>query len=422
MSMRSDFDVVIIGAGAAGLAAAVGLAAAPLAVLVVEARDRVGGRAETVRLVPGPDAGFPVDLGCGWLHSADVNPLVPMIEGLGFELDRTPAAWQRQSGEQYFSVADQRLFAEAFDAFEARIDAAARTGIDRPAAELFEPGNRWNPLMNAVSSYYNGTEFERVSLLDYTAYRDTEVNYRVREGYGAAIVALGGKVTVQSGCAVQRIDHGRKPIRLSTTKGEIDTRTVIVTVPTPHLAEQRIRFSPALDGKVEAAGHLPLGLADKAFFALSEPGSMAEGSHFFGRTDRAETASFHVRPYGRPFIEAFVGGRNARALETAGEGAISAFALDELRGLMGSDFVKRLTPIAETGWLRDPWALGAYSHALPMHSGARAVLAAPTDDRLFWAGEATHPTVFSTAHGAWASGQRAAEEVLAALRPGSAPA
>ncbi|MFX6230567.1 FAD-dependent oxidoreductase, partial [Acinetobacter baumannii] len=85
--------MVIIGAGAAGLAAAVGLAAAALDVLVLEARDRVGGRAETVRLAPAPDIGFPVDLGCGWLHSADVNPLVPMIESLGFELDRTPAAW-----------------------------------------------------------------------------------------------------------------------------------------------------------------------------------------------------------------------------------------------------------------------------------------------------------------------------------------
>ncbi|MGL4291922.1 MAG: flavin monoamine oxidase family protein [Phreatobacter sp.] len=422
MSMRSDFDVVIIGAGAAGLAAAVGLAAAALDVLVLEARDRVGGRAETVRLAPAPDIGFPVDLGCGWLHSADVNPLVPMIESLGFELDRTPAAWQRQSGEQHFSMADQRLFAEAFDAFEARIDAAARTGIDRSAADLFEPGNRWNPLMDAVSSYYNGTEFERVSVLDYTAYRDTEVNYRVRAGYGAAIAALGRAVTVQCGCAVQRIDHGRKPIRLSTAKGEIDTHTVIVTVPTPHLAEGRIQFSPALERKAEAAGHLPLGLANKAFFALAEPESVTEGSHFFGRIDRAETASFHVRPYGRPFIEAFVGGRHARALESAGDGAIAAFALDELKDLMGRDFIRRLTPIAETGWLRDPWALGAYSHALPMHSGARAVLAAPTDDRLFWAGEATHPTVFSTAHGAWASGLRAAEEVLAALKPGSARA
>ena len=98
-----------------------------------------------------------------------------------------------------------------------------------------------------------------------------------------------------------------------------------------------------------------------------------------------------------------------------GEGALSAFALDELSALVGSAFRRRATPIAETGWARDPWALGSYSHALPGHAGARMALAAPVAERLFFAGEATHPSFFSTVHGAWETGLRAAEEALAVL-------
>ena len=415
--MKSDFDVVIVGAGAAGLAAADRLAGSGLEAVVVEARGRIGGRAETVQLAAAgdPAAAFPVDRGCGWLHSADINPLVPLIEAAGFALDRTPAAWQRPAEERHFPVAEQRRFAEAADAFEARVEAAAATGIDRPAAELLEPGNRWNPLLDAISSYHNGAEFDRVSLLDYAAYQDTEVNYRVRDGYGAALARLGASANVILHCPVTAIDHGGKAVGIETARGRLNARAVIIAVPTPHLAEARIRITPALPAKVEAAGHLPLGLANKAFIGLPAPEAFTVGARFLGNIRRTETASYHVRPFGRPYIEAYVGGRNARALEAAGEGALIAFALDELRSLLGADVVRDFRPLAETAWARDPHALGGYSHALPMHAGARAVLAEPIDGRLFWAGEATHPAAFSTAHGAWLSGRRAAEEALAAL-------
>jgi monoamine oxidase len=118
---------------------------------------------------------------------------------------------------------------------------------------------------------------------------------------------------------------------------------------------------------------------------------------------------------GRPCIEGFFGGRLAQALEEEGPGAATAFAQDELAGLLGSAWRGRLTPLAETAWRDDPWARGSYSHALPGRSGDRAVLARPVDGRLFFAGEATSPDDFSTAHGAWITGLRAAEEALAAL-------
>lgn len=409
--MQDRFDVVVIGAGAAGLAAAARLAASPLSVVVLEARGRIGGRAFTV----GTRGGFPVDRGCGWLHSADVNPLVPKIDAAGFELDRGRPAWEKQAGNQDFPPEDQKAFREAFNRFEARLEAAAATGRDASAAEFFDPGERWNALMDAVSTYYNGVEFEGVSVLDYAAYEDTGVNWRVKLGYGAAIAHFGQGLSIVTDCPASVIHRDGPELRIETARGVLSARAAIVAVPTPHLAGGALRFSPALPDKAEAAAGLPLGLADKAFLLMEEPEELPADEHLFGRPDRTETGSYHLRPFGRPYVEAFVGSRLARGLESEGEGAIAAFAIEELVGLMGSDARRRLTPLGETHWANDPWALGSYSYARPGHAGDRAVLAEPVDGRIFFAGEATSPDFFSTTHGAWQTGERAAAEIMAAL-------
>jgi len=149
--------------------------------------------------------------------------------------------------------------------------------------------------------------------------------------------------------------------------------------------------------------------------ALSEPHALPIEGHLFGRTDSTATASYHLRPFGLPYIEAYFGGRLAADLEGEGAGALAAFAIDQLCAALGSEIRQTVTVLLETAWRADPWALGSYSHALPGHAGDRAILAEPVDGRLFFAGEATHPSFFSTAHGAWESGLRAAEEALGAL-------
>jgi len=409
--MKDHADIAIIGAGAAGIAAALKLSETKLDIVLLEARDRLGGRAHTIRT---PD-GVPLDLGCEWLHSANRNALAAPIERVGFTLDRRPPRWGRQTGNRDFPAADQEAFAEAFDAFERRLAEAAEKGLEGPAAAYFERGCRWNPLMDAVSSYFNGAEFDRVSVLDYAAYEDTETNWRVREGYGTGITALAAGLDPVLDCSVTRIDHGQTPVRLSTTEGELTADRVILAVPSTILAEEKIALHPRLPGKLDAAAGLPLGLANKAFLHLDVPDELPAEGHFFGRTDSARIGSYLLRPFGRPYVECYFGGRLARELELAGPGAFTAFAIDELAHLVGSDFRRKVRPIVETAWATDPWALGAYSHALPGHAGARAQLAAPVEGRLFFAGEATHPTFFSTAHGAWESGLRAAEEVLATM-------
>src|ERR1700743_886911 len=146
--MRDHFDVVVVGAGAAGIAALQRLGRGGLDAVALEARGRVGGRAHTLQT----RAGFPVDCGAGWVHSADENPLAGPIEQAGFTLDRTPPHWMSQAFNQDFPAEAQRAYRAAFNALDERVDAAARSGIDRPASELLEPGGRWNGLLNAFSS------------------------------------------------------------------------------------------------------------------------------------------------------------------------------------------------------------------------------------------------------------------------------
>ena len=409
--MRDHFDVVVVGAGAAGIAALRRLREARIDAVALEARDRVGGRAHTIQTA----AGFPVDCGAGWVHSADENPLAKPIEAAGFTLDRSPPHWMKQAFNRDFSEQEQRAYRAAFNALDERLQAAAKTGVDRPASDFFEPNGRWNPLLDAFSSYYNGAEFEAVSVLDYAAYEDSGVNWRVREGYGAAVVSFADAEQIVTDCAVTTIHHDGPELILDTAKGRVTARAVIVCVPTPALAGERLRFSPGLPDKAAAASGLPLGLADKVFLGLDDPDGLPVEGHLFGHKDRTATGSYHLRPFGRPYIEAFLGGRCARELEAQGSGAMADFALTELGELLGSDVRRRLHVLGETHWANDPYALGSYSHALPGHMGDRAVLASAVENRIFFAGEATHRAFYSTVHGAWLSGERAADEALASL-------
>jgi monoamine oxidase len=414
-SLPSNVDVAIIGAGAAGLGAANALKDSSLSVIVLEARDRVGGRAYTIQ--PAPDVAF--DVGCGWLHSADKNSFVPIAEKLGFEINRDLPPWRDRAYGKAFPQEDRNDFIRALDEFYDRAEAAAekarRENRDEPAKLYLEPGNRWNPMIDAISTYINGAELDRVSLLDMEAYEDTNLNWRVRRGYGALIAAYGASCPLALNCAVTLIDHSAKQVRIETTRGTLTASKVIVTVPTNLIADEAIRFHPTLPAKVDAARGLPLGLADKVMLALAEPEALPKEGNLRAATMRTEMGTYHLRPFGQPCIEGFFGGRFARKLEDAGDDAICAAAIDEIVGLLGNDFRRKLKPLAQSRWAHDPWARGSYSHALPGHAGDRAVLAAPVDGRLFFAGEATSPNFFSTAHGARDSGERAAKEVLQTL-------
>jgi monoamine oxidase len=407
---RSEAAVVIIGAGAAGIGAARRLRDAGVDALLVEARSRIGGRAWTAEA-----GGFSVDLGCGWLHSADHNPWVAIAEGQGHAIDNTPPPWMRATGQLGIPAFERAAFTQALQRFRARSEEIGEQGPDRPAEAFLQEGDRWNPLLDAVSTYYSGAELALVSARDLARYDDDGVNWRVREGYGHVVAAHGVGLPVELDCAVTRIDHSGKGLRVETTKGTIEALAAIVTLSTALIAGHEDLFYPALPTKTEAAAALPLGLADKLFLSLSNAQEFEAEGRAFGDVNRTATAAYHLRPFGLPMIEAYFGGALAAELEAGGEAAFFDFARSELVGLFGADFARRVAPLQHHGWARDPFARGSYSYALPGKADCRAALAAPVDGRLFFAGEACSKHHYSTAHGALLTGGAAAEQAMAAL-------
>jgi len=409
---NDDLEVIIVGGGAAGIAAAHRLRQAGIRCLIVEARARLGGRAWTVI----DQTGYALDLGCGWLHSADRNPWLGVAERAGLSIDRTPPPWTRPSLEIGFSGAEQDAFQEAMAAFFAHLAEAATADADVAAATLLDPGSRWNGLIDTVGTFISGADLDRLSVKDFDRYEDSGVNFRVIEGYGTAICGLAAKLPVAFDCVVRRIDHSGRRLRLETSQGAMTCDRVIVTVPSAILAAERLEFRPVLAEKIHAAAGLPLGLADKLFIALDEAEEFPRETRLFGRTDRAGAGAYHLRPFGRPQIEAYFGGRFAAELEAGGDRAFFDCAVAELTGLFGTSFARRIRPIRINRWGADPFALGSYSFALPGFADGRQILAEPVDQRLFFAGEACSLTDFSTAHGAFETGVAAAEKIIALRR------
>jgi monoamine oxidase len=408
--MAHRVDVAIVGGGAAGIAAARRLAGLGRSVLLIEALPRLGGRAHTVTVQD-----IRLDLGCGWLHSAERNPLAALADAEGQALDRSEGAWRRAPPGIDPPAQVQNEAWAAYQRFKQRLHE------DPPASDCagdaLAQGDRWRPFIDAASSFINGTELDRLSVADFLAYEDaaSDNNWRLPGGYGAFVAGLGADLPVALDTEVTSISHGKDMV-LETDRGTIHAGAAIVAVSSAVLAMGAIRFTPSLDDHLHAAASLPLGLADKVFLSIADPLSVPAESHLLGRLDRVRTGSYYLRPFGRPIIECFLGGSLARTLEDEGEAAASAFAVDELRGLLGADFARGLAPIAATRWARERTILGSYSHALPGHAGARAVLARPVSEHLCFAGEACSIQDYSTAHGAWESGIAAADWIERSLK------
>lgn len=406
---RTSGRTIVVGGGAAGIAAARFLHDAGHDVLLLEAKDRLGGRAHSVALPGLPD--YTVDHGCGWLHSARRNPWTVIAETSGFRIDRSSPRWGEQWRDLGFSAADQRAYAAAWGRWEAAARAAL-DGPDRSLSDFLDADDPWAPMIDAISGYANGAPLREVSLHDWVAYEDAAGadNWALPAGYGTLVTAHAAGIPVRLSTPVYRIDHSGRTIRLDTPAGTIEADRVIVAIPTT--AFERLVFDPPLPAKTDAAAALPLGLADKVFLRVDRPEWPAH-SHLIGNPHSNHTASYRLSPFGWPVIEAFFGGDAAEAMED--QTAAFAFVTDELVALLGGDWRARLHPLAGTRWRHEAFVHGSYSHARVGQAGQRAVLAEPVDGRLFFAGEACHPQDFSTAHGALETGLAAAH-AIAGLR------
>ncbi len=409
--MSTVVDIVIVGGGAAGVGAARRLAGSGLSTLLLEATSRLGGRACTQEI-----RGLDLDLGAGWLHSADRNSWASIARSAAIALDQSRAAWGAQYRNLGFTAVEQAAAWQAFESWTQRL--AATPPASDCAADALDPTNEWNAHIRAIVSFISGASLEHLSAADYVAYdqSSSENNWRLRTGYGALIArSFPRQVALRLAAPVESIELAAHGLTIGTTTGSIRARAAILTVSTSVLAGDSIKLPPELRPWREAAARLPLGLNEKLFLEILEDSPFEAETHVTGNPRDERTASYYIRPFGSPVIECFFGGERARLLNEQGLAAGFAFAIDQLGSLFGAEVRPRLRPLTASSWTRMTRVGGAYSYALPGQVGARKSLAQPFDQRLFFAGEATSASDFSTAHGAHDSGVRAAGEVIAAL-------
>jgi monoamine oxidase len=399
--------IVIIGAGAAGIAAGIRLRERGLQPLILEARSRVGGRAYT----DASTLGMPVDMGAGWLHSADLNPWTVYAKANGFDVIERDPVWRRRIGMRLTTPEEQAAWMAAWERNEALIATSVKAGRDLAVSEVV-PNDEFRPIWDAVMTWLMGNESDQVSCLDFDRYEDSNRNWPVREGLGAVIAHGARELDVRLETKVTEIDWSGADLVIRTSRGAIECDRVIVTIPTTVLASDAIRFTPSLPGAYrEAFAGIPLGVANKVFFTMEEGALPYEGTtNFIGTDETSRTGSYAVRPNGSDVLLAYFGGSLARELEMRGE--LEVFARDELKSIFGADFVRKIRASLSSSWVSDPFSMGSYSAALPGKAHLREQLNRPVADRIYFAGEASSINHFGTVHGAWHSAVATVENAL----------
>ena len=347
--------VVIVGAGSAGLAAAAALRAAGQSFTVVEARDRIGGRAFTERAL---GADCPFDAGAEYIHWAERNPWAPIARQAGVRfaqedgwarsliIDGRPATdaekAERRAG---FSGLDARLQPKGTG--DPSLAEVARTG--GPAAEQAAAG---------LSRLSLGEDPDRVSAVDYD--RLWSGGDLWVDGYGDLVARHFADVPVRLGCPVQGIDWSGREVRVETARGTLTAAAVIVTAPVGVLKGGAIRFSPGLPDPVHGA------LAGLHMGAYTKIGLRLDPAKFdpaaFGDAVSIGTGGptlyFEMGPFGRSLAVANLGGDLARDLCDAGEAAAVALATERLGAILGAKASGAVLSGRLAGWWTDPHARG----------------------------------------------------------------
>ena len=414
-----DTDVVVIGAGCAGLGAATALRQAGRRCVILEASFRTGGRAWTA--YPKALGGVWFDMGAVWLHDAEHNPLTTIARAAGDRLLRSDALRTERT-----YVGNRPATAEelaSYDGAPARYEAAAAALLakhdDIPLSAIAEnlPNDPWAATIEAWEGpVICVVDADRFSARDWRNNALGGSNLVPEGGIGAFVQRrCTAGLDIRYNSPATRIAWGgpNGRVTVETPRGAVTAGACIVTVSTGVLAAGAIRFEPALPASVtDSIAALPMGLALKVALRAKGPDRLDLPPHCsVDRQVRTGEAlmPFQCWPFGRDYVQGWIGGSPAWDLARAGEEAAMDFALSQLRALFGGRVDRLFAGGLATAWDADPWTRGAYSTCVPGHADARRRLAEPlADGHLLFAGEACHVPFASTLAGAWISGQAAA--------------
>jgi monoamine oxidase len=404
----TDVDVVIVGAGCAGLAAAKRLRSEGISFVVLEAMDRIGGRAWTTS----DDFGLPFDIGCAWLHAADRNPFFPEAQAAGWTLYHHDMGLDHLwFGKRPATAEEMARVAAADAALNACLE--AHDGVDDRLSSLIADCHCLRANSTFAGPMDFGADDDEISIEDFRTAADLDPNYFTKEGFGALIHLWGADVPVRLSTPVRRIRWGGPGVEVETDRGSIRAGAVIVTVSTGVLAFEDIAFTPDLPARhQEAIFDLPMGLLTKIPVRIegTRLGLQPFDDLLIERHARHDLF-FLAFPFDLDLMVGFVGGDFAWEMEAAGPAAAVDFVTDRLVDMFGSDVRRAVTHGAMTNWGAERHVRGAYAAARPGKAHAREVLAEPVGERIWFAGEALAGGLKQTAAGARLSGDAVAGRV-----------
>ncbi len=416
LAMTDHCDVIIVGAGAAGLSAARVAMDQGLTFTLLEASHRIGGRALTEEIAPGQ----PFDLGCHWMHSASLNPFVAIAGSHGFAY-RRESGWDRGIHHRGSRLDDDSM--ARFDAYFASKDKAFASVLesdDKAVSDVVDLESPWAAYDAYWFSLGCSCDMDQTGVHDVCVYRETDEDWPVIDGYGALLAAWAASIPVTLNAEATKIALTGDGVTVMTPKGTVRGRTVLITVSTNVLASGRISFDPRLPAwKETATRELPLGVHNRIAMLLKDlPQDCRDDDMTVLLPNSDVPMGVQLGPYGTSWAVGVTGGRFGSWLERSGQKASVECLAEHLKAGWGSSIARHFTDrVIVTAWQGDPWTLGSYSAATPGNAHQRLELARPIGDRIFFAGEATIPEFHATCHGAWLSGRRAMHEVRSALRP-----
>jgi monoamine oxidase len=415
-ALLGEVDIAIVGAGAAGIAAARRVAAARRRFALIEAADRIGGRCVTDTRT----FDVPYDRGAHWIHMPDLNPVAKLASRAGVDIYPAPPGQKMRIGRRYAREGEMEEFLGALVRTNRAIGEAARKTDVACSQALPKDLLDWQATIAFVLGPYGcAKDLSEISAIDFARSAERDVDAFCPQGFGALIAKLAEGVPVQLANPVTRIDLNSRGgnVEIETARGRIVARAVIVTVSTGVLAANAIKFNPDLPKRqTDAVNNLKLGSYDRVVLELpGNPLGLQRDDLVFEKTDNARTAALLANVSGSSLFMVEVAGKFGRELAAAGEAAMTAFAIEWLGGLFGADVGKAVKRTSATQWNKQPWTLGAFSSASPGGQPARRILMEPVRDRLWFAGEAAHETLWGTVGGAWESGERAADAAMKKL-------
>jgi len=408
----SDVDVAIVGAGAAGIAAARRMIAGKARVALFEAGERIGGRCITDSAL----FGVPFDLGAHWMHFPDDNPLIKLAPATGLDIYPAPRGLAMRVGPREARAGELETFLSLLVRSRRTIDEAARGTTDMAAARALPPdlGGWQHTVAFALGPYLCGKPLDKVSAMDLAKGGARDIAALCRQGYGALLARLGAGLPVHLSDPVTKLDRDRRGIDVHTARGRLRARTAIVTMSTNALAAGKLEFKPGLSRRhLQAATDLSLGSYDHiALMMPDNPLGLQRDDLVLEQASGPRTAALLANISGTGLHSVAVAGEFGRDLAAQGEAAMIEFAREWLGTVFGAGVKDKIAKSHATRWNAEPFVLGGMSAATPGNADARRILRASIGRRIWFAGEATHETRWGTVAGAWEEGERVA---LAAL-------